>query len=465
MYNYKLSDTFKQIVLFLFWPGIGLLCYYLWNLNNFEIIDETKQWGCFNLVLHSIPIYLYLRKLESNKVNFPFIETFALFNIIHFGLPIFYIKPNDFQLGVLNPYSLEVAFYAYAIFYISYYFFFKVLKVKPFVFLSYTISLKQLKSFSYFLLIMYGLSIFSFDSAIDSIGNVGFFIYVGLSISFWKNNVLTPTEKFIFIPIILFELVNRATAGLLTPVALLLLFIIFCLIISRGSKFLIIVGSIVFIWFYSIFSPLKADFRNAVWYEGKANSLIEKVELINELSNKSKNENAVIYVDKYPGKKHFLWRFSYQLSALSMVINKTPKAVPYWNGSTYLPLLTKFIPRILWADKPSEEMGYLFGTKYGIISVYNKNTSMNTPFVPELYINYGFAGIFIGCALLGYFYALLVKWFNSNKGGYTNKIIGAAVIYPLIIWESNFSLVIGNLLLVCLLLILLTRFIISIVKS
>lgn len=461
-YHYR-TRLYKNISIFyLIFVFSG--CYYLDNYHPIEVSVELQKWAMAHIVLHSLPIYLYLRNFTKQPTNFPFIQTLSFFNIFHFGLPVYFIKLPDFQLGILDPRALEIAFYAYLLFYSAYYIFKEFLRTKPLEFIPVQTPILHLKYFSYTLLGIYILSMFVDESSIHHLGNVGFYIYIGFNINFWKERLLSYLEKAIFVPILLYDIILRSLGGLLAPLALLLFFIMLCVIITNSRKIFILGGVIFFTWFYSIFSVIKFDFRTTVWYGSKDYSIIDRVQLVEDLYNENKQENAVEYVDKYKGKEQFLWRYSYQLSALSMVINKTPATVPFWNGESYIPLFTKFIPRAFWQDKPTEQMGQLFGVRFGVISKYNTRTSINSPVIPELYFNFGYTGIYLGCLLLGIFYAFLTLYFNSNTVTYSSKIIGMAIIFPLVIWESNFSLIFGNLILVSFFLIILFKLIISFIK-
>ena len=79
------------------------------------------------------------------------------------------------------------------------------------------------------------------------------------------------------------------------------------------------------------------------------------------------------------------------------------------------------------------------------------------------YLLLGFRGL-MGGAFLGLFYAFLTRYFNSNTVSYSSKVIGMAIIFPLVIWESNFSLIFGNLILVSFFLIILFKLILSFIK-
>ena len=44
------------------------------------------------------------------------------------------------------------------------------------------------------------------------------------------------------------------------------------------------------------------------------------------------------------------------------VIDETPNRIPYWGGETYKPLVTMFIPRIIWQNKPEEKVVRVLAT-------------------------------------------------------------------------------------------------------
>ena len=117
------------------------------------------------------------------------------------------------------------------------------------------------------------------------------------------------------------------------------------------------------------------------------------------------------------------------------------------DGESYLPIFTKFIPRIIWKDKPTEDMGQIFGHRYFILYKYNYTTSMNFPVIAELFANFGILGIIIGMSLLGLIYSFFDKYFNSKHTSLLNKIISYAFLFSLAVQESNFSMVFGQVIL------------------
>ena len=66
-----------------------------------------------------------------------------------------------------------------------------------------------------------------------------------------------------------------------------------------------------------------------------------------------------------------------RLGELAYAIRVTPETIFYLNGTTYFPLLFKPIPRFLWADKPVDNSGQLYGHRYGRLDPRIKVTSAN----------------------------------------------------------------------------------------
>ena len=137
-------------------------------------------------------------------------------------------------------------------------------------------------------------------------------------------------------------------------------------------------------------------------------------------------------------------RISHQLM-LSRIIQKTPSEVPFWSGETYLPLLTKFIPRMFWPEKPLEDFGNQFGHRYGFLLNSNTQMSINIPWLPELFANFGWYGLIIGMPFFGFLIAVLEHFFSSSRLGELESVIGITIISPVFFQDSNFSNMMGNI--------------------
>ena len=163
------------------------------------------------------------------------------------------------------------------------------------------------------------------------------------------------------------------------------------------------------------------------------NSTGEPVKKIWKKSNKD-----VIY--KYSSTT--LKRLFHSYNSLIVITELTPEKVPYFNGKSYIPLLTKPIPRIIWAEKPKEEFGRYFGITYKILNPNDRQTSWNTPVLNEFYVNFGQIGIIVGMFLMGCLFAIITRKLSFSKKNYL-FLISLSSLYPMFYLESNLSLVLG----------------------
>jgi hypothetical protein len=192
--------------------------------------------------------------------------------------------------------------------------------------------------------------------------------------------------------------------------------------------------------------PVKLEFRKIVYEAGSTLSRQERLEIFYNLAKDHylAEERKVELHGEEMRRESALWRFSYSCSAFSKVIELTPHQVPYWDGHTYTSLLTKFIPRILWPGKPKEGMGQEFGHRYHLIDANDTSTSMNLPWLAELYANFGREAVFFGMGLFGLLFAFVDRFYNSHTNT-VNVIISAAIYFPIITHESNFAMEAGNM--------------------
>ena len=88
----------------------------------------------------------------------------------------------------------------------------------------------------------------------------------------------------------------------------------------------------------------------------------------------------------FDGKNQTNRRISHSFESLVIVSSKTPQDVLYRNGYSYNILKSKIIPRILWKDKPDDQLGNEFD-RYRILTdnqdIKDLNTSWNMPVLNE----------------------------------------------------------------------------------
>lgn len=146
--------------------------------------------------------------------------------------------------------------------------------------------------------------------------------------------------------------------------------------------------------------------RDAVWGSKDASSRIDSISGI------------------FTNFEFFDWNNNAHLEALDSRLNQNhlvgmamlhinSGAQDYARGSTLYLAAISWIPRVLWPNKPSTAGGG------GLVSLYTglkfeKGTSVGVGHLMELFINFGTAGIGVGCFLI----AVLLRWLDINASYY-----------------------------------------------
>jgi hypothetical protein len=81
----------------------------------------------------------------------------------------------------------------------------------------------------------------------------------------------------------------------------------------------------------------------------------------------------------------------------------------YYGGAVSSPLIAAFIPRFLWPDKPTIQLGAWFAVQIGMATIGDAgraNNSINMSVPGELYLDFGWIGVVLGCLLFGGIVAL-----------------------------------------------------------
>jgi len=201
----------------------------------------------------------------------------------------------------------------------------------------------------------------------------GIYIYLGTYLYLIAEKIkISHIERLVYYLILLEELLTAFAGGSMANLALLFLYLSIILYILGNRMDRIVYFSIVFLSFYYFFAPLKYKYRENI--SGMARE-----------------------------RMNMFWRPSYDASALSLVLDKTPEIVPFWNGETYI-LLPKFIPRIFWPDKPTEDASLKFAIRYRLVERSRKLSPFPLPILAEMYMNFGKQGVFFGMIILSILY-------------------------------------------------------------
>lgn len=187
------------------------------------------------------------------------------------------------------------------------------------------------------------------------------------------------------------------------------------------------------------------QYRKVVWYGGEGGGVVSRTKLFFTLLHQRVQSDGVDGAVS-EGFETSAGR-SANLDLLADVIIRTPSEIPYWGGQTYLSLVGSFVPRVLWPDKPTKELGQAFGHRYGYIGVNDMGTALNLPILVEFYANFGIFGVIVGMWLVGVIYFVLDRIVNSPGQDSLHSLVGVVILIPLANIESDFSLGFGGLLL------------------
>lgn len=104
------------------------------------------------------------------------------------------------------------------------------------------------------------------------------------------------------------------------------------------------------------------------------------------------------------------------LGQLSNVVGLTEKKGLY-DGYTLAYLSYVFVPRFLWPEKPKLDGGQWFAVEMGrsrFLPTGKATSSVNMTVPGEMYLNFGYAGLFFGCILFGLFIGSIWKWVDET---------------------------------------------------
>lgn len=254
------------------------------------------------------------------------------------------------------------------------------------------------------------------------------------------------TDTFLLIGVTTIRLVLILVSGSLSGVVFMCVTVLFSIWVGRGRFVVregIALGLIVIL--VMMLKAVLLDYREVVWATEGSYTVSERVVVMKELVQDRMDEP---YSDGIlnDGADRFSSR-SAIADVLADVIQRTPSEVPYWNGESYASLIGAFVPRVLWPDKPEKDLGQRFGHRYEYLGARDTGTSVNFPWLVEIYANFGMGFMPVGGAILGMILALLGRTLNRREQSLLVTAAGIALLVPLYNLESDFSLVYGGLIL------------------
>jgi hypothetical protein len=396
------------------------------------------------VVLGFVPAMVSLADATEARLT-PLMTLHGLFYAFTFGLPalsektVWYSSPDSITealiLAILGLACLYAGYYAFRSAFRS---------VRPIRFVG-NVSPDNRKWIAWILFGVYvAFHLFPSLGAIPSINMLSeplVYLSLGILVSTWLDGRLARGHFPLLVGALAATFVIKLLSGSLAqPV----LFIVFLGILYWNQKrrlpWRMIATSVAIV---VLLNPIKMTYRGETWnIDPSALGFVEKAELFWESAE-------TYYLD---AERPFIEDASTvnrlaHIAILSYVVEMTPDPVPYWLGGSYRTLLTSFIPRLLWPDKPQSTIGQEFGHRYLLLNDTDEATSFNLPWLPEFYANFGIPGVLFGMFGVGVLFRFLVQKFTAPASRTFEYVLGVTLTFQLFYAESNFALMIGGLLL------------------
>lgn len=105
------------------------------------------------------------------------------------------------------------------------------------------------------------------------------------------------------------------------------------------------------------------------------------------------------------------------INSVAIVVRDVGRWVPFARGETLFgPMLSYFVPRILWPDKPMTTEGKEFGRRFRITGFFTRQTYIASTIPGELYWNFDLPGIVVGMALVGLGLGAIYRRYGCGVG-------------------------------------------------
>ena len=384
----KIKNSFDLKVV-----SILVLLLLLFLFSNSVIITSNLIVKFISLIIFSICcIPIFLHYLDNNKETIPLFHLSILFYGVMFALPS--LLSVEFLSKLYSTlYSKETIFYInndlfyrniffiliFVLLYLFGYFFFNFFQSKKFLFEFIFLRKFKLKDLLFlsciFFLIKFCSILFPILNSFSSINQLfiplGYFSFASFYYYLIKEKPkLTIKLLIILCMLIIFFGSIISSNSLIYSLNCLIIIMIIYYIFKKKIPWLFLIFFLIII----IFSPLKNILR------------IKNLE-VNLTENLT--ENFFKEVKSTPNHNGGLARAFNSYFIYHFVLLKVPEKYPYFEQSTYSNLITSIIPRALWKNKPKSEVGREFSVKYGFNEQGNL-TSINLPWVAELYLNFSF---------------------------------------------------------------------------
>jgi len=133
----------------------------------------------------------------------------------------------------------------------------------------------------------------------------------------------------------------------------------------------------------------------------------------------------------------FLERLALKAS-VQMIVVGTQNGIPFQHGYTLTPMLSAFLPRILWTDKPDVPTGRIVNKVFHVTD--QEETYISPSHLGELYWNFGWPGVLVGMSCIGALMGFVARY-NLASGRTVTRLLVTVVTVESMIhgFEGSFA--------------------------
>lgn len=125
--------------------------------------------------------------------------------------------------------------------------------------------------------------------------------------------------------------------------------------------------------------------------------------------------------------------------SVDLIVTHTGHDVSFQNGYTFIPMLTAFIPRILWPNKPDVETGRVMNRVF-LIAPDQPGTYISPSHLGEFYWNFGWPGSVLGMSLVGLLFGYVGARCDLSKSVTLTRLLFVIVTIKLLVLGQESSI-------------------------
>jgi hypothetical protein len=117
-------------------------------------------------------------------------------------------------------------------------------------------------------------------------------------------------------------------------------------------------------------------------------------------------------------------------SSVEMIVGGTARGIPYEEGFTMTPILSAFLPRVVWTDKPDVPTGRILNKVFHVTD--QEETYISPSHLGELYWNFGWAGALVGMTSIGAILGMVARLNLADRRTVTRLLMTVMTVEMLI---------------------------------